>query len=90
MDNNLRQYLNGQYIVTADSTRTWTANKNAYLFWVNGGTSVNKFALRIYYFECDNIKCYPAMRNSDNVVGMYDIGRNQFLTNAGTGTFIYG
>ena len=30
---------------------------------------------------------YPAMRNSDKVLGMYDVARNTFYTNAGTGTF---
>lgn len=32
----------------------------------------------------------PARRNSDNVVGMYDTVTGNFLTNAGTGTFIAG
>lgn len=32
----------------------------------------------------------PAKRNSDGVVGMYDLVSNTFLTNAGTGTFSYG
>ena len=32
----------------------------------------------------------PAMRDSDSVVGMYDLVSNTFLTNAGSGTFNYG
>ena len=32
----------------------------------------------------------PAMRDSDSVVGMYDLVSDTFLTNAGTGTFNYG
>lgn len=32
----------------------------------------------------------PAMRNSDNEVGFYDLVGNTFLTNAGSGTFSYG
>jgi hypothetical protein len=32
----------------------------------------------------------PAMRNSDEVLGMYDIVGNTFYTNAGTGVFIGG
>ena len=32
----------------------------------------------------------PAKRNSDNVVGMYDIVSGRFFTNAGTGTFTAG
>ena len=35
-------------------------------------------------------KFYPAKRNSDSVIGMYDIVRNQFFTNAGAGSFIAG
>ena len=30
---------------------------------------------------------YPAMRNTDKVLGMYDVKRGTFYTNAGTGTF---
>ena len=33
---------------------------------------------------------YPCIRKSDNVPGMYDIVRNRFFTNAGTGDFICG
>jgi len=32
----------------------------------------------------------PCMRNSDNVVGMYDLVSGQFFTNAGTGDFVAG
>ena len=32
----------------------------------------------------------PAKRNSDGVVGMFDKTHGQFLTNNGTGTFLYG
>lgn len=32
----------------------------------------------------------PAKRNSDNVLGMYDLVSNTFLTNVGTGTFVAG
>ena len=32
----------------------------------------------------------PALRNSDNVVGMYDMVSHTFFTNAGTGEFIAG
>lgn len=31
----------------------------------------------------------PAKRDSDGEIGMYDVARNTFLTNAGTGTFGY-
>ena len=32
----------------------------------------------------------PAMRDSDDVIGMYDIVNNEFLTNAGSGSFTGG
>ena len=32
-------------------------------------------------------ECVPCVRNSDNVAGVYDVIREQFITNAGTGTF---
>jgi hypothetical protein len=32
----------------------------------------------------------PAMRNSDNVVGLYDMVNGGFYTNAGSGKFIRG
>lgn len=35
----------------------------------------------------DMIPCY---RKSDNVIGMYDVARNRFFTNAGTGVFTKG
>ena len=35
-------------------------------------------------------KLIPCKRNSDNVLGMYDLVSNTFLTNAGTGTFTAG
>ena len=35
-------------------------------------------------------KLYPAQRESDGELGMYDVVRGQFFTNAGTGTFVAG
>lgn len=32
-------------------------------------------------------ECIPCIRNSDNIAGMYDIVRKQFIQNAGTGAF---
>lgn len=36
------------------------------------------------------VDLYPCYRKSDNAAGMYDIVRDIFLTNAGTGSFIVG
>lgn len=40
----------------------------------------------------DNLKLdgYPALRNSDNKPGLYDLVTNTFFTNAGSGEFLYG
>lgn len=60
----------------------------------SGGVWCNK--IRIYrctigYVLTDpQVDLIPARRKSDGVLGMYDIIRNQFFTNAGTGTFLYG
>ena len=51
--------------------------------------------IRIYEFKVWtsgtlDIHLIPAMRDSDSEVGMYDIVNDEFLTNSGTGTFLYG
>lgn len=71
----------------------FTTTRSMYLFGTNGSTS--RFAGRMYYCKIwndndlvsDLIPCY---RNSDEVVGMYDLVTNTFFTNQGTGSFIYG
>lgn len=55
----------------------------------------NKSTCSIYQATISNqgttlADIYPCYRTSDNVAGMYDIVRNVFLTNAGTGSFIVG
>ena len=50
---------------------------------------------KVYYYELlkNDIAVailYPAKRNSDGVIGMYDMINNAFYTNAGSGTFIAG
>ena len=59
------------------------------------GTTVNFVSMKLwsakFYRSGDIImNLIPAKRNSDGVVGMYDLVSNTFLTNAGTGTFSYG
>ena len=58
-------------------------------------SAANISKLKLYYFNLfynNNIirKMIPALRNSDNVAGLYDLVNNEFYTNAGTGTFITG
>ena len=50
---------------------------------------------RVKYFivrQSGDVVCHliPCYRKSDDVIGMYDIVSNQFLTNAGTGAFTKG
>ena len=46
---------------------------------------------RIYHFKIDGIAdMRPAIRISDNAVGMYDVIRQRFFENAGTGAFTPG
>lgn len=71
------------------------STRNFYLFVDNSpsmGTIMNG---RFYYYQVYNgdtlvQDLVPAMRNSDNEVGFYDVVDNIFLTNAGSGTFSYG
>ena len=59
------------------------------------GTTDSKFAGKIYeawiYYQGTPVGHYiPAKRNSDNVLGMYDIIGRRFFVNAGSGTFTTG
>lgn len=68
---------------------------NITLFKSNGVTSSQYATARIYkmYIKSNGsfIRNFiPAQRNSDNVVGMYDLVSGQFFTNAGTGDFVAG
>lgn len=66
-----------------------------------GGEDKTKFAVpqgnnKIYYFKHFNedgtllTHLIPCIRLEDNVIGMYDLISKKFLSNAGTGEFIYG
>lgn len=67
-----------------------------YLFALNRyGTVVSGFKGKVWSIKvtsgADIVHDYvPAMRDSDSVVGMYDLVSDTFLTNAGSGTFSYG
>lgn len=43
-----------------------------------------------WYITDPYVDLIPARRKSDGVLGMYDIIRNTFYTNIGSGTFSYG
>jgi hypothetical protein len=75
----------------------FTMTSNLLLFAQNYNGSARYGGERqIHYFKyydktdsliCDLVPCY---RKSDGVIGMYDIVRKIFLTNAGTGSFTKG
>ena len=74
-----------------------TMTSNLYLFAQNYNDSprfgYNRTIKAFQYYDktdtliCDLVPCY---RKSDGVIGMYDIVRKTFLTNAGTGSFTKG
>lgn len=75
---------------------SFTQTRTALIFsWRNEGASPVNSKSRIFSFTvtrsgskyCDLV---PAKRDSDGVLGMYDIVRNTFLTNSGTGSFVAG
>lgn len=72
-------------------------NLNIYLFSINTNGEVSALAnnCRIGRFKIyeNNILIHdfaPCYRNSDSIVGMYDLIGREFYTNAGTGSFTYG
>ena len=81
-------------------TTAWYAsyqgNRTVYLFGTNRGSSSWMGGnTRIYYFKIWNNNTLvrdfvPARRNSDNVLGMWDIVSEQFFTNQGNGNFTGG
>ena len=85
------------YSATITSTRTNNSINTMLLFSYrgNGVSPSDKSYLKMYSTKIydnnvlvrDFIPCY---RNSDNVVGMYDVVNNVFYTNQGTGAFTYG
>ena len=87
-------YRDGELIYTGGIPISF--NYNLYLFASNqNGTPNYGTNGYLYYFKIydndvlvrDFIPCY---RNSDNVVGLYDLVNNVFYTNQGTGSFTYG
>lgn len=86
---------NSVYTSQLNSTLS-SGNYALYLFSANRyGTAMYGFVGKVWSIQItsdsDIAHDYvPAMRDSDNEVGMYDLVSNTFLTNAGSGTFNYG
>ena len=93
------QYMDGA-LKNNYTYANFTAMGNAYLFAYNNNGAVGYVingTVRIYsckiWATADSMlvrHLIPAKRNSDSVVGMYDIMNDVFLTNQGTGEFVYG
>ncbi|MFQ6759975.1 MAG: hypothetical protein ACLRFM_01045 [Alphaproteobacteria bacterium] len=88
--------VNGDVKATNDTTIPDTDNRPFYIFqrWrpsiasTNNKTQVYEFSI----YENDILvrNMIPVKRNSDGVLGMYDLVGGRFYTNAGTGSFIAG
>ena len=85
--------LNGEEVSTTAYGDSFYAG-NCYLFTSNsnGVPFTGDYATnRVRRFTIDNvIDLVPCKRKSDDVLGMYDLINDEFLTNAGTGTFLTG
>ena len=85
-------------VITRTNKVKGTANSGNISLFNRSMTNPNTardIGLKVYSFYIknnDELVCdlVPCRRNSDNVLGMYDMVRNIFLTNVGTGEFIAG
>ena len=90
-------YQDGTLYATSatDPNTVWSANYGLGIFARNS-SSVTMFAVvkisSVWAKENSEYKInlVPAKRNSDNVLGMYDLVSGQFFTNQGTGDFVAG
>lgn len=91
-DNEWVGTLNGEEVTF--STTLTASNPTTLKILARGdntlGSYVSIYRLKLFENNILTMDLVPCYRNSDNVIGLYDIVNNQFLTNAGTGTFTYG
>lgn len=92
---NIAPMLDG-VAMTQVTSHTLVENTPTVTTWLFGRNSTSTGTLaqsgvRIFDFNIQSKGHFiPARRNSDNVVGMYDLVTGQFFTNAGTGSFTAG
>ena len=56
--------------------------------WFSGGAASGTiYGYKVWKNNILASECVPCVRNSDSVAGMYDVIREQFVTNAGSGAF---
>ena len=63
--------------------------------WQYNATTIRQGVINLYYCKAnvggvDIFEMIPCYRKSDGVIGMYDLVRKKFFTNAGTGSFTKG
>lgn len=91
----MKNYFNGTQEESNDTT-TFASTRNMYLFGMLSGSSVTGNMVgsiaycRIWKAGVLVRDFMPAIRNSDNVVGMYDTVSGTFFENQGTGVFVAG
>lgn len=90
-------YQGGTLYATSatDTSTVWSANYDLGIFARNSSSVTMPAIAKISSVWAKEDGVYkvnlvPAKRNSDNVLGMYDLVSGQFLTNQGTGDFIAG
>jgi len=84
------------YITQSSASTTFSITRNLYLFALNNGGNIASVVPKgSKFYECfieeDSTLCgyyLPAMRKSDNAVGVYDCVNQTFLTNIYTGSFL--
>ena len=88
-------FVQKNWFVIHTQTSTVTENQSVHNILFGRSTGANSRQLsasRIYRFRCKEgdtyiRDMYPAKRDSDSVLGMYDVVNSVFYTNAGSGTF---
>lgn len=86
-------YVDGTaYDIINDPTGNGWGTSTWYVFNSHGEPNL-KSSMRLYYFKMwtDGVLVrdfVPAVRESDNVAGLYDLSNDVFYTNAGTGAFM--
>ena len=97
--NNVREAnVNSTFVVDLSSYNNWTDTRTIPLFCRKTTTEgvpvdyakIKMYSAKIYSNNTLVRDMIPARRESDGVLGMYDLANGQFYTNAGTGTFTAG
>ena len=91
-DNEWVGTLNGEEVTF--TTEITSSNLTTFKILVRGdgtrGSYVSIYRLKLFENNILTMDLIPCYRNSDNVIGMYDIINNIFYINSGTGNFTYG